>query len=109
MISIMALGLTSYVISFYAMRFGVRASDYPLIYIFSSDAVKNQLLHRFFSPMIVLAGGVSSLPPDIGDSEYQSTRKDNRPVYLVGNEPLFGRIAAHRDAFGAPPSALRRW
>ena len=106
MISIIATGLASYVISFYAMRFGVRASDYPLIYIFSSDPVKNQLLHRFFSPIIVLAGGVSSLPSEVGDSEYQSTRKDNRPVYLVGNEPLFGRIAAHRDASGATPSAL---
>ena len=103
MISIMALGLTSYVISFFAMRSGVRASDYPLIYIFSSDPVKNQLLHRFFSPMIVLAGGVSSLPSEVGDSGHQSTRKDNRPVYLVGNEPLFGRIAAHRDAFLGSP------
>ena len=103
MISIIATGLASYVISFYAMRFGVRASDYPLIYIFSSDPVKNQLLHRFFSPIIVLAGGVSSLPSEVGDSEYQSTRKDNRPVYLVGNEPLFGRIAAHRDAFLGSP------
>jgi len=99
MISIIALGLTSYVISFLAMRFGVRASDCPRIYIFSSDPVKNQFLHRFFSPMIVITGGVSSLRPDVGDSEYQSTKKDNRPVYLIGNEPLFGRIAAHRDAF----------
>lgn len=109
MISIIATGLTSYVISFYAMRYGVRASDYPLIYIFSSDAVKNQRLHWFFSPMIVLSGGVSSLPPEVGDSGSQSTRKDNRPVYLVGNEPLYGRIAAHYDAFGATPSALCRW
>jgi hypothetical protein len=108
-LSIIAAGLTSYVISFYAIRYGVRASDYPLIYIFSSDPVKNQRLHWFFSPMIVLSGGVSSLPPDIADSEYQSTGKDNRPVYLFGNEPLFGRIAAHYDAFGATPSALCRW
>jgi hypothetical protein len=99
MISIIATGLASYVISFYAMRFGVRASGYPLMYIFSSDPVKNQLLHRFFSPMIVIAGGVSSLPPEVGDSEYHSTRKEKRSVYLIGNEPLFGRIAAHYDAF----------
>lgn len=91
--------LTTYVILFYTMRFGVRVSDYPRIYIFSSDPVINQWVHRVFRPMIAVTGGVSSLPPELGDFEGTSTKNDNRPVYLIGNEPLFGRIAAHRDAF----------
>ena len=99
MIVVIAIALTSYAVLFYAMRFGVRASNYPRIYIFSSDPERNQLAHRFFNPMIVITGGVSLLPPESSSSEGQSTDYDDRPVYFIGNEPLFGRIAAHYDAF----------
>lgn len=101
-ISMCAVVLTSYVVSFFVMRSGVRASFYPVIYIFSSDPVKNEFAHKLFRPMIAITGGVSSLRPEAGNFEDPKTENNNRPVYLIGTEPLFGRIAAHHDAFLNP-------
>lgn len=94
-----ALGL--YVASFYTLRFGVRASAFPTIYIFSSDPVKNKLAHTFFKPMIFMSGGISTMPSERENVSENSRMQDNRPVYLIGSEQVFVRIAGHYNAFFA--------
>jgi hypothetical protein len=91
---LLILCIVTYFSAFLYLRQGANSAGYPLMYIFSTEAIENDRLVTIFTPIIWVSGGrITS--PDYKMSMADELPLKGRPVYLRSNHRMWSRIGSH--------------